>query len=135
MRPLLSLPLLLLLLLVQCSMRWWLLPLQRSMRVWPRSLWRRRRLASRQPAQDLVEFGLIVAAVSILGIAGLNVLGRAEEGYFIPLASTLAPQAPVVTDDVVHPTTEQIHCMPTSVVATVPSNLSCSFTVADAWNV
>src|SRR6266851_4881480 len=108
MRPLV------LLLLVHRSMRLWLLPLQRSMRVWPRSLWRHRRLASRQPAQDLVEFGLIVAAVSILGIAGLNVLGRAEEGYFIPLASTLAPQAPVGTDDVVHPTVVTINCTPTT---------------------
>src|SRR5437899_2299186 len=114
MRPLLLLLLLLLL-------------VQRSMRLWPRGLWPRRRLASRQPAQDLVEFGLIVAAVSILGIAGLNVLGRAEEGYFIPLASTLAPRAPVGTDDVVHPTTVKIDCSPATVVATMATNLSCLF--------
>jgi len=102
-----------------------------SMRLWLGGLWRRRRLASRQPAQDLVEFGVIVAAVSILGIAGLNVLGRAEEGYFIPLSSVLAPQAPVGTDDVVHPTVVNIHCTPTTV--TLPGTTSCTFTVTDNW--
>src|SRR5437879_6034014 len=98
------------------------------MHLWPCGL-RRRRLASRQPAQELVEFGVIVAAVSILGIAGLNVLGRAEEGYFIPLARTLAPQAPVGTDDVVHPTVVKISCNPPTV--TLPGSTSCTFTVRD----
>src|SRR5947209_748516 len=88
-------------------------------------------LPRRQAAQNLVEFGLIVAAVSILGVAGLQVLGRAEENYFIPLASNLAPRAPQGSDDVVHPTTVTITCAPTTVVVLLST--TCSFTVRDAW--
>ena len=100
------------------------------MRLWLRALFGFG-LPRRQAAQNLVEFGLIVAAVSILGVAGLQVLGRAEENYFIPLASNLAPRAPQGSDDVVHPTTVTITCAPTTVVVLLST--TCSFTVRDAW--
>jgi hypothetical protein len=87
----------------------------------------------RQAAQNFVEFGLIVAAVAIVGMLGLQVLGGAEEGYFIPLASGLAPRAPVGSDDVVHPTTVQIACTPTTVI--VGNQATCTFSVSDAWSV
>lgn len=87
----------------------------------------------RQRAQNLVEFGLAVAVVSILGMAGMNVLGRAELGYFVPLSNKLAPQAPVGTNDVVHPTQVTIACSPLTV--TVGNSTTCVLTVKDAWNV
>ena len=91
----------------------------------------RQQQGRRQAAQNLVEFGLIVAAVSILGMAGLQVLGRAEENYFVPLSRGLAPQAPVGTDDVVHPTRVTIDCTPTTVI--VGNQATCTFTVSDTW--
>ncbi|TME30736.1 MAG: hypothetical protein E6I75_20000, partial [Chloroflexi bacterium] len=93
--------------------------------------WKRRWLGLRHPAQNLVEFGIAVAAVSVFGLAGLNMLGRAEEGYFIPLAASLAPQAPSGTDDVMHPTQVTISCSPTTVIVGNPT--TCAFTVRDAW--
>ena len=93
--------------------------------------WKRRWLGLRHPAQNLVEFGIAVAAVSVFGLAGLNVLGRAEEGYFIPLAQSLAPQAPSGTDDVVHPTLVTINCAPTTVI--IGNSTTCAFTVKDNW--
>ena len=90
-----------------------------------------RLFSRRQAAQTLVEFGLIVAALSLVGMAGLHVLGRAEENYFIPLGTSLAPQAPSGTDDVVHPTVVTISCTPTTV--TLPGTASCTFTVTDNW--
>ena len=89
----------------------------------------------RRTGQGVVEFGLIVVGVAIVGIAGLTVLGRAEEGYFIPLAQTLAPTAPVGTDDVVHPTNVTINCSPAIVMAGGSTSISCTSTVRDAWSV
>ena len=95
--------------------------------------WKRRWLGLRHPAQNLVEFGIAVASVSVFGLAGLNLLGRAEEGYFIPLSQTLAPQAPRGTDDVMHPTNVTINCAPSTVI--VGNSTTCAFTVRDIWTV
>lgn len=89
----------------------------------------RRLLRLRHPGQDLVEFGVILAAFALVGMAGLNVLGRAEVRYFIPLQNDLAPPAPVGNGDVVHAVDTGIACSQSLVVA--GAVVDCTVTVVD----
>ena len=45
--------------------------------------------ASRQPAQGLVEYGLIIALVAVLAIAGLIVFGPAVSNLLSHLATSV----------------------------------------------
>ena len=55
---------------------------------------RPRRLPLRQHAQNVVEYGLIVAVIAIASIAGFNALSGAERGYFGGMGPVLAPPVP-----------------------------------------
>src|SRR5438105_4156647 len=49
----------------------------------------------RQRAQDVVEYGIIVAVVAVVALGGFNALKGAEIGYFGGIKPALAPTPPV----------------------------------------
>jgi Flp pilus assembly pilin Flp len=85
-------------------------------------------LRHRQPAQDLVEFGLIVAVVGVVGVLGLQAVTTAQRAYFGDLASSLAPAPLSVPGDPLHTTTVALACPPIAVVGTP---IPCSVIVTD----
>ena len=89
----------------------------------------RRWARSRQAAQELVEFGLLIIGVAIVGMVGLKVMGHAEQQYFVPLQDDLAPTAPVGTDDVVHATSVTVSCDHVSIL--VGKTTTCTLTATD----
>src|SRR5579859_7866745 len=92
---------------------------------------RLRRVRMRQTGQGLVDFGLILVLSAVVGVVGLTVLGRAEEGYFIPIKQEFGKAAPTGSDDVVHPTSVPFSCTPDPVL--VGQQMTCTFGVDDAW--
>jgi Flp pilus assembly pilin Flp len=67
----------------------------------------------RQKAQDLVEYGLIVAVLAVVGIISLNTFGSAQAGYFAGLGPNLAPATVTTLGEVRHSTVTTIQtCAP-----------------------
>ncbi|MDQ3810604.1 MAG: hypothetical protein M3336_09965, partial [Chloroflexota bacterium] len=75
----------------------------------------------------------MLAAVALVGMAGLQVLARAEQGYFSPLAGDLARRPPVGVRDALHRTTVSITCSPAGApaVVVVGDTVSCAVSVND----
>src|SRR6266700_1053112 len=48
----------------------------------------------RQRAQNVVEYGIIVAVIAVASIGGFNALSTVIKGYFQSQGTTLAPQPP-----------------------------------------
>lgn len=90
----------------------------------------RRTLRARQSAQEIIELSLIVAAVAVVGMAGLKVLGTAENGYFVPLQSSLTANPPSSPNDIVHQTNGSIVCSPTQLLPN--HDVSCTIKLWDA---
>lgn len=90
-------------------------------------------LPLRQRSQNVVEFGLSIAAVAFVALLGFSALGHAQAAYWGgPEASTLAKPAPVV-GEFTHQTTVSGSCSPTTLPAGATNTLSCNIRVDDAF--
>jgi Flp pilus assembly pilin Flp len=87
------------------------------------------RIRHRHSAQDLVEYGLIVAVVAVIGVIGLSTFGAAQAGYFGGLQSNLAPTV-ARTGNVRHRTTLTLQpCTPQP--PTAGTTVYCDIVVQD----
>jgi hypothetical protein len=94
-------------------------------------LWSRRR---RQASQNLVEFGLGVAAVAFVALVGFNALGTAQTVYWHAVVPSFAQPTPR-PGPFIHPTTVTIS--PTSCNQGTPyqagQTITCTGTVKDVY--
>lgn len=93
----------------------------------------RRRRSHRQIGQGVVEYGVILASVVVVAIAGFNILSGAEKAYFgvNGVAPSLAPTPPAFSPFVApRSTSTAIVCSPSSVV--IGGVTSCSVSVSDS---
>lgn len=92
-------------------------------------------LRRRQPAQNVAEFSLIVAAVAVVGMLGLQAVTSVQKVYFGDVATVLNPPAAAVPGDVLHTVDIGTTCTP--VAASVPLTLlvgtttTCTVVVTD----
>jgi Flp pilus assembly pilin Flp len=87
-------------------------------------------LSARQRAQNVVEYGLIVAVIAIASIAGFKALSTAEGGYFTGMAPAVAPTPPSFAPFVIlRSTSTTISCLPASTV--IYGLVNCNVTVTD----
>ncbi len=89
-------------------------------------------LGSREHAQDMVEYGLIVACVAVVVAVGANVLSAREAEYFNGLP--LSPAAPAAPGALSHPTSTSLVCNPPGLPALVQTSITCVATVQDVFS-
>src|SRR5947209_7851393 len=83
----------------------------------------------RQRAQSFVEFGLIMAAVAVVGMLGLQGVVAVQKVYFGDVAPSLAPSAAAVPGDVLHTVDLAMICSPAAV--NVGQTTTCTVQVTD----
>ncbi len=94
-------------------------------------------LRHRRPAQNLVEYGLTVAAVAIIAMVGFKALGAAQATYWGAISSSPILAAPTPAQgDFLHPTNVVLaptpNCDPTATwLAGQP--ITCTVTVTDTF--
>jgi hypothetical protein len=87
-------------------------------------------LRHKQPAQDLVQFGLMTAAVAIVALAGLEFLSGTIRWYFGDVAPTIAPPAASVPGFPLHKLNMSFTCSGSQLV--VGASTKCEAVLSDA---
>jgi hypothetical protein len=86
----------------------------------------------RQPSQNLVEFGLSVAAIAFVALLGFGALGRAQAAYWGAEAPKLAAPTPASTDFLHDTFIDPTSCLNAfSGPILVGTTVTCSTTVSD----
>src|SRR5690242_14746812 len=91
-------------------------------------------IKARERSQGLVEYGLSVAVVAFVALAGFSALSRAQSIYWGGNVQTTLAQPTPAPGDFIHPTQLTGSCTPPALVyATISSTFTCSVTVTDTW--
>lgn len=91
-------------------------------------------LRHKQPAQDLVQFGLITAAVVVVALAGLEFLSGTIRWYFGDVAPTLAPPAASVPGFPLHKLSLTFTCSDSQLVVGVSTQCRAVLSDPDTLN-
>jgi hypothetical protein len=91
-------------------------------------------LRHKQPAQDLVQFGLMTAAVAIVALAGLEFLSGTIRWYFGDVAPTLAPPAASVPGFPLHRLEMRFTCTDSQLLVGVSTNCQAVLSDPDTLN-
>jgi hypothetical protein len=91
-------------------------------------------LRHKQPAQDLVQFGLMTAAVAIVALAGLEFLSGTIRWYFGDVAPTLAPPAASVPGFPLHKLSLTFTCADAQLVVGASTQCKAVLTDPDSLN-
>jgi hypothetical protein len=91
-------------------------------------------LRHKQPAQDLVQFGLMTAAVAIVALAGLQFLSGTIRWYFGDVAPTIAPPAASVPGFPLHKLNMSLTCSDSQLVVGVSTNCQVVLSDPDTLN-
>jgi Flp pilus assembly pilin Flp len=88
----------------------------------------------RQRGQDMLEYGLIAAAVAFVALVGFNALGAAQQAYWTGVSANLNPPPPG-QGNFIHPTSTVISgsgCV-SGTTFYVNQQLSCTATITDVF--